>query len=108
MQRGINARLRAQDLDRNGFTCAMCGIGAGDIGANGRKADLHVGHIKPKSEGGEDELSNLRALCSICNQGAKNLVTVPPDQKWLLIQVRRANVEDQRTVLTWLGQKFGK
>ena len=106
LQRNISARLRAQVLDRNGFTCAMCGVAAGDLDANGRKAILHVGHIKPKSEGGADELSNLRTLCSICNQGAKNIVTVPPDRRWLLSQVRRANDEDQRAVLDWLRGKF--
>lgn len=108
LQRTISARLRAQVLDRNGFTCSMCGIAAGDIGPNDRKAVLHVGHIKPKSEGGADELSNLRALCSMCNQGAKNIVTMPPDRRWILSQVRRANDEDQREVLAWLRRKFNE
>lgn len=108
LQRNISARLRAQVLDRNGFTCAMCGVAAGETGANGRKAVLHAGHIKPKSEGGPDELSNLRTLCSVCNQGAKNIVTMPADRKWLLSQVRRANDGDQREVLKWLLRKFGK
>ena len=106
LQRTISQKLRALVLDRNGFTCAMCGIAAGDVAANGRKAVLHVGHIKPKSEGGADELSNLRALCSVCNQGAKNIVTMPPARRWLLSQVRRANDADQREVLAWLQRKF--
>ena len=84
----------------------MCGIGAGEIDANGRKAVPHVGHIKPKSEGGADDLSNLRALCSVCNQGAKNIVPMPPDRKWLLAQVRKASNEDQHAVLLWLPRKF--
>ena len=105
-QRKISARLRAQVLDRNGFTCSMCGVAAGEVDDNGRKAILHVAHIKPKSEGGMDELSNLRALCSRCNQGAKNIVTMPPERRWLLSQVRRANVEDQKAVLAWLRRKF--
>ena len=29
--RTISARLRAEVLDRNGFTCQMCGIAPGDI-----------------------------------------------------------------------------
>ena len=106
MQRSINARLRAQVLDRNGLTCQMCGIAGGDSYPTGRKAVLHVGHIKPKAEGGLDEMNNLRALCSRCNQGAKNIVTMPPDRRWLLGQVRRANSEDQRKVLSWLKKKF--
>ena len=105
-QRNINAKLRAQVLDRNGFTCQMCGVAAGDVDANGRRAVLEVGHIRPKTEGGKDELNNLRALCSVCNQGAKNIVMMPPERKWLLGQVRRANDEDQRAVLEWLRRKF--
>ena len=108
LQRNISGRLRAQVLERNGFTCASCGVSAGDIGANGRKAVMHVGHIQPKSEGGADELSNLRTLCSVCNQGAKDIVTLPPDRLWLLRQVRRANDEDQREVLSWLQNKFDR
>lgn len=77
-ERPISRRLRAQVFERNGFTCQMCGIGAGDPIGDGRNTRLHVGHIKDRSHGGKDELSNLRALCSDCNQGAKNLVQEPP------------------------------
>lgn len=105
-RRGVSTRLRAQVLDRNGLTCQMCGVAAGETGANGRRSVLHVGHIKPKSEGGLDELNNLRALCSVCNQGAKNIVTMPPGRRWLLSQVRKASASDQREVLEWLRQKF--
>lgn len=108
MKRNISTRLRSQVLDRNGFTCAMCGVAAGDTDASGRRVVLHVGHIKPKSEGGADEMSNLRTLCSVCNQGSKNIVTVPPGRRWLLSQVRRANDTDQRKVLAWLQGKFGE
>ena len=72
--RAISGKLRAEVLDRNGFTCQMCGLTPGEIDpATGRKVRLHIGHIKDKSLGGKDELSNLRALCSTCNQGAKNI-----------------------------------
>ena len=104
----ISGRLRADVIERNGYTCQMCGIGAGDPMDDGRPARLHVGHIKDRSHGGKDELSNLRALCSACNQGAKNIVQEPPSWTWLKGQVRRATVDDQRAVLEWLKQKFGE
>jgi hypothetical protein len=106
--RPISARLRAQVVDRNGFTCQMCGLSPGDIDPyTGRKVRLHVGHIVDKSLGGKDELSNLRTLCSSCNQGAKNITAEKPTQIWLLSQVRRAGVEEQKAVLAWLRKKFG-
>lgn len=107
--RGISARLRAEVLDRNGFTCQMCGLTPGDIDPDtGRKVRLHLGHIKDKSLGGKDELSNLRALCSTCNQGAKNITGEKPTSIWLLSQVRRAGQEEQRAVFEWLHSKFGE
>jgi hypothetical protein len=106
-ERPISAKLRAQVLDRNGFTCVMCGATPGEIDANtGRKVRLHIGHIKDKSLGGLDELSNLRALCSTCNQGAKNVTTEKPSTIWLLAQIRRAGSDEQRAVLRFLKTKF--
>ncbi len=106
--RGISAKLRAEVLDRNGFTCQMCGLTPGDIDPEtGRKVRLHIGHIVDKSLGGKDELSNLRALCSTCNQGAKNITGEKPTGIWLLSQVRRAGQDEQRTLYEWLAKKFG-
>lgn len=107
--RVISAKLRAEVFDRNGFTCQMCGLSPGDIDpSTGRKVRLHVGHIKDKNLGGKDELSNLRALCSTCNQGAKNITGEKPTTIWLLSQVRRAGLGEQRTVLDWLVRKFAE
>jgi 5-methylcytosine-specific restriction endonuclease McrA len=105
--RPISAKLRAEVLDRNGFTCQMCGLCPGEIDpSTGRKVRLHIGHIKDKSLGGKDELSNLRALCSTCNQGAKNITNEKPTAIWLLGQVRRAGQDEQKAVFEWLRTKF--
>jgi hypothetical protein len=107
--RTISAKLRAEVLDRNGFTCQMCGLTPGDIDPDtGRKVRLHIGHIVDKSLGGRDELSNLRTLCSTCNQGAKNVTGEKPTAIWLLSQVRRSTMDDQRAVHDWLRRKFGR
>jgi hypothetical protein len=86
----------------------MCGLSPGDIDpTTKRKVRLHIGHIKDKNLGEKGELSKLRALCSTCNQGAKNITGEKPTAIWLLSQVRRAGIDDQRAVFHWLLRKFG-
>lgn len=106
--REISKELRALVLDRNGFTCQMCGAVAGEVDPYdpSRKTRLHIGHIVDKSTGGSDDASNLRALCSVCNEGARNLTLDRPSSLKLLIQIRRATKADQLAVLNWLKGKF--
>ena len=107
-ERGISKETRAFVLDRNGFTCQMCGVAAGEIHPydKGRKTRLHIGHVVDKSMGGTDEPNNLRAICSVCNEGASNLTLNRPDTIKLIAQVRRAPAKDQLDGLRWLIQKF--
>ena len=106
--REMSKETRAFVLDRNGFTCQMCGAVAGEPHPfdPGRKTRLHIGHIIDKSLGGSDEPANLRAICSVCNEGATNVTLPRPDLQKLLVQVRRATAADQRAVLDWLRTKF--
>jgi 5-methylcytosine-specific restriction endonuclease McrA len=108
--REISKETRAFVLDRNGFTCQMCGSAAGEPHPydNGRKTRLHIGHIIDKSMGGTDEPSNLRAICSVCNEGASNLTLNRPEASKLVAQVRRAPSKDQLDLLGWLVKKFPK
>ncbi|HBY64254.1 MAG TPA: HNH endonuclease [Solibacterales bacterium] len=108
--RGISKETRAYVLDRNGFTCQMCGAVAGEPHPYdpARKARLHIGHIVDKSTGGSDDPANLRAICSVCNEGARNLTLDRPSLQKLLIQVRRATGADQLEVLRWLLRKYPK
>lgn len=106
--RAISKETRALVLDRNGFTCQMCGAVAGEFhpDGSGRKTRLHLGHIVDKSLGGEDDASNLRAVCSVCNEGASNLTLDRPSAAKLLVQIRRAHGADQLEVLNWLISKY--
>lgn len=107
-ERDISKETRAYVLDRNGFTCQMCGAVAGEPHPYdpSRRTRLHIGHIIDKSMGGSDEPSNLRAICSICNEGASNLTLDRPTAQKLLIQIRRAPSQEQLEVLSWLIKKF--
>lgn len=107
-EREISKELRAFVLDRNGFTCQMCGAAAGEPHPfdSSRKTRLHIGHIVDKSMGGKDEPGNLRAICSGCNEGASNLTLNRPEAIKLIAQIRRAPSKDQIDVLKWLVAKF--
>ena len=106
--RDISKELRALVLDRNGFTCQMCGASAGEPHPYEptRKTRLHIGHIRDKSMGGLDEPSNLRAICSVCNEGASNITSDRPTFIKLKSQVFRASNEVQLEVLASLMRKF--
>jgi len=47
-----------------------------------------------------------RYVCSLCSEGARNLVLERPSADDLLIQIRRASAADQFKVLGWLRTKF--
>ena len=108
-KRGISKETRAWVLERNGYTCQMCGVAAGDPDPLGgsRPVRLTMGHIKDKSKGGTDTPQNLRAVCTNCNEGLQNTALPKPDRIHLLAQVRRATIDDQEAVLEWLLGKFG-
>lgn len=107
-KRGISKETRAIVLERNGYTCQMCGCAAGDSDPynSNRTVRLTIGHIVDKSKGGGDIPSNLRAVCSNCNEGLQNAAPIKPDRLQLLAQIRRATLDDQKVVLDWLLRKF--
>lgn len=72
-RKGINSRLRYTVLQRDNFRCVLCGNGANE----GMR--LEVDHIIGKTEGGTNDLDNLRTLCGACNLGRWN---VEQKDKW--------------------------
>ncbi|HRI20728.1 MAG TPA: HNH endonuclease signature motif containing protein [Panacibacter sp.] len=108
--RNISKETRAWVLERNGYTCQMCGLAAGDPDPYNpsRTVRLTMGHILDKQKGGEDSRQNLRAICTNCNEGLQNTALPKPDRIHLLAQIRRAAINDQQAVLEWLLQKFKK
>lgn len=66
-RRLMTPELRRQIMERDGYTCRLCGRYMPD--GNG----LHIDHIVPISKGGKTVPSNLQVLCAKCNlsKGAK-------------------------------------
>jgi rubrerythrin len=56
------SRIRQQVLDRDGYSCQMCGMA--------KTSKLHIHHIMKKSKGGTDHLDNLITLCPSCHSKA--------------------------------------
>ena len=106
--RAISKETRAYVLERNGYTCQMCGLAAGDPDPfeSTRTVRLTMGHIIDKSKGGSDTSNNLRAICTNCNEGIQNISPPKPDRLHLITQVRRATIDDQLYLLEWLERKF--
>jgi hypothetical protein len=108
--RNISKETRAWVLERNGYTCQMCGLAAGDSDPfnTARTVRLTMGHILDKSKGGDDSPQNLRAICTNCNEGLQNTALPKPDRIHLLAQIRRATITDQQAVFEWLLRKFNR
>jgi hypothetical protein len=107
-ERAISKETRAYVLDRNGFTCQMCGAVAGEPHPydSTKKTRLHLGHVIDKSMGGTDDPSNLRAICSVCNEGASNATLTRPDLQKLLIAGSSCNISRPTRTITVVDQKI--
>lgn len=60
----ISRRLRWRILARDNFARGYCGRSPTKHGVA-----LEVDHIKPKAQGGSDDVDNLVTACDDCNQG---------------------------------------
>lgn len=102
----IDKAQRARILERNGLTCAMCGVTTGepDPFNTARKITLHVDHVDPDGKSTDD---NLRTLCHNCNEGRSNLVIPPsPNTLSVLRTIRRLARNDQKRIYEELKKKF--
>lgn len=67
MPRAVKLTDRFKILARDNFRCVYCG-------ATPQAAELHIDHAKPRSKGGEDNLSNYVTACFACNVGKRDLI----------------------------------
>ena len=62
MRKPISKKTRFEVFKRDSFTCQYCGKSAPEV-------VLHVDHIKPVAEGGNNGMLNLITACAGCNLG---------------------------------------
>jgi hypothetical protein len=108
IEKSVSPQLRAEILERNGYTCQFCGAGAGDPDPYhlGRKVRLHIDHIVPPGHGGTNDKANLRVLCSTCNQTKSNLQAPTENVLSVLARIRKLPQSDRRTIFERLKQSF--
>lgn len=107
VEHGISGTLRTEILARNGFTCEWCGRGSGDIDPlnSNRKVRLHIDHRDP--EGGNDR-SNLRVLCSACNQGKSNVQPAAEKSRDIIARLRKISRAEKQEVYERLKVMLGE
>jgi hypothetical protein len=102
----INLKLRQKILERDRYTCQLCGNTTLDQHEYGTKVKLEVDHIIPLKQGGRTIEENLWTLCSRCNAGKKSLLAYPETVKNRIISINLP--DDLRQELSGLALKRGE
>lgn len=101
----INLKLRTKILERDNYTCQLCGSTNKDNRSKKQKVILEVDHIKPLTLGGETVEENLWTLCGRCNAGKKSLLAYPETVKNKIITL---NLPDElRSKISERARKRG-
>jgi hypothetical protein len=61
-RKALSKKIRFEVFKRDSFKCQYCGHASPDV-------ILHVDHIHPVSQGGDDDILNLITSCDSCNSG---------------------------------------
>ncbi|MFA6447154.1 MAG: HNH endonuclease [Patescibacteria group bacterium] len=102
----INFKLRQKILERDRYTCQLCGHGVNNGYPDGESVKLEVDHITPLKQGGKTIEENLWTLCSHCNAGKKSLLDYPETIKNRIISLNLP--DDIREKLSKLALQRGE
>lgn len=95
-RKGLSKKTRFDVFKRDGFKCQYCG-------AHPPSVLLHVDHIKPVAEGGQNDIDNLVTACEPCNlgKGARPLSVVPQSlaEKSAMVAEREAQLLGYQEIL---------
>lgn len=95
-------------MESNDLHCQFCGLTDGDPDPTNliRKVRLVIDHEIPIEQGGTNDKSNLRVLCTACNQARSNLQPPTETAIQLLGRIRRQGRAVQREVYEALRRTF--
>lgn len=93
-------------LAHDDFTCQACGATGDDVGGN---QFMRVGYIARNDRQVKNTDADLKTLCPDCDDGFATATLLPRrNAQELLVELRRATVENQLAVLDWLLKKYPK
>lgn len=102
-RKAVSKRVRFEVFKRDAFTCQYCG-------SHPPKVILHVDHIVPVVEGGDNDDDNLVTACQDCNlgKGAKSLADVPQSlvEKAAMVAEREEQIRGYGEVMAAKRQRL--
>lgn len=99
----IRKSVRFEVFKRDNFTCQYCGAKAPD-------AILHIDHINPVSNGGDNEIINLLTACVACNAGKSDRLltdTASLDKQRAQLEELNERREQLEMMLAWRDSLAG-
>ena len=105
-RRVITVRMRNNVLERDNYTCQICGISKGLLDSYcpglGDFLLLEIDHIQPVSKGGVGyEESNLQTLCWRCNRKKSDKKTNEETKRVIDYGVEYLPIESDEQMQTW-------
>ena len=87
-RKAISKKLRFNIFKRDSFTCQYCG-------AHPPQIVLHIDHIHPVVDGGDNDPGNLITSCEPCNlgKGARHLSDVPKSLRNKAKEIKEAEAQ---------------
>ena len=73
IRRNYNNKIRTKRLEMVDTPCPICDIIMCDSKSNSLSS-VTVEHIIPLSEGGQNDLKNIKIICKLCNQSRNSTV----------------------------------
>jgi hypothetical protein len=96
IRKPVSKKLRFDVFKRDQFVCQYCG-------SHPPAAVLHVDHIHPVAEGGDNSVDNLITACESCNlgKGARLLSSAPKslEEKAMLVAEREEQIRGYNNIL---------